>query len=311
MLKRIIPLMGTTLFLSTAVPLITTVQVQAQSRYQTVFVVPRNQVLTVLNDLEYDAQRFRRSVDKALDRSRLNNTQPEDRLNAFLYDFQQSVKRLERQYRSGAYTADDVNTVLTQGRRISRIMPRNGNIWYQANRDWEQLNQSLERLDRITVGKQYPNRNGNYRNQDYRNGNYGDGDYQNGGYQSGGNNNIYLVSSNQVNSVLANLQQNTSQFRITVSRALNQSNLNNGRQEASINSYLAGFEQSVNQLQREYSNGEPTLDNVQQVLTQGSQIDRLISSNGFIQAQVNQDWLRLRQSLQSLDQITRGTQFPV
>lgn len=275
-------MIGTALVLSTAAPLITIHAVQAQA----IFTVPSNQALSVIDNLQINTRKFRRSFNQAVNQTSLNNTEREDVLNTFLADFEKSTYQLERQYKSGSQTLDDVRMILTKGSRLDRIMPRSGNIWNEANQDWAQLRRSLGNLAQITRGTQFPVASVN------------------------GNSAIFSVPSNQVYPVLGNLQYNSFQFRRSFNQTLNQSRLNNTQREDVLRNYVAEFDRSVNQLQRQYAYGAQTADDVKDVLNRGSRIDQLLPRNGDIWVNTNRDWANLRRSLQDLARITRGTQFP-
>mgnify|MGYP006171061821 CR=1 FL=1 len=52
------------------------------------------EVERILHRIEEQSGKFRGSLDSALDRSRLDDTEREDNINAFIKEFEQETKRL-------------------------------------------------------------------------------------------------------------------------------------------------------------------------------------------------------------------------
>jgi hypothetical protein len=153
MMNRIVPLLGAVLMATATVPVINPSPLIAAG----IFKVSDRQVDDLLNRLEKDANAFRKSFDHALDRSRLNGSRREDDLNAYVGDFENATDDLQKQFDRNRRVAGDVQEVLDRGSRIEREMPRRGDEWDRANRDWEFVRRDLNDLARITYGTKFPN----------------------------------------------------------------------------------------------------------------------------------------------------------
>jgi hypothetical protein len=98
-----------------------------------------------IQSLENNTDRFRRSLDRALDRSRLNGTRAEDQINEYVDSFEQATDRLREQAEERQTAPAAAREVLTRGRRIDAFMRR-----YQfarnAENDWVRVRNDLNRL---------------------------------------------------------------------------------------------------------------------------------------------------------------------
>src|SRR3989442_9261703 len=83
------------------------------------------QVEQLMHRLKRDSDAFRKSLDSALDKSRLDGTRREDDINAFVKDFYKETKQLHEHFDSHKSTAGDVQTVLNRAAQIDQFMRRN------------------------------------------------------------------------------------------------------------------------------------------------------------------------------------------
>jgi hypothetical protein len=117
------------------------------------------------------AKDFERDMDRALDRSRANGTQREDRINDQIHQFRDAVGDLKSRVGNGRdlnRSADEARRVLEQGQQLDRVS--RGRMTSQ----WSQIQQELRYISNI-YGFRY---NGGYgrdddwrrrdRNDDYR-----------------------------------------------------------------------------------------------------------------------------------------------
>src|SRR5688500_4309706 len=117
------------------------------------------------------AKDFERDMDRALDRSRANGTQREDRINDQIHQFRDAVGDLKSRVGNGRdlnRSADEARRVLEQGQQLDRVS--RGRMASQ----WSQIQQELRYISNI-YGFRY---NGGYgrdddwrrrdRNDDYR-----------------------------------------------------------------------------------------------------------------------------------------------
>src|SRR5919106_3175723 len=113
------------------------------------------------------AKDFERNMDRALDRSRANGTQREDRINDQVHQFRDSVGDLKSRVGNGRdlnRSADEARRVLQEGQQLDRVArPR----WFDGrlSSEWSAIQRELRFLSDV-YGFRY---DGGYgRNDDYR-----------------------------------------------------------------------------------------------------------------------------------------------
>ena len=114
------------------------------------------QVQQLVNNIERNANRFRGSLDQALDRTRLDGSNREDKINQYAKDFQSATKRLRDRYNNRQAATADVQQVLTSAYQINTFMQRR-RLGGQAESDWAMLRRDLNELERV-----YFNRSGRF-----------------------------------------------------------------------------------------------------------------------------------------------------
>jgi len=98
-----------------------------------------------VNQLDRLAKDFERDMDRALDRSRVNGSQREDRINSEVHDFRRAVGELKSHVGNGRdlnRSADEARTVLQRADQVDRIArPR----WFDSRlgSEWSQIQQQL------------------------------------------------------------------------------------------------------------------------------------------------------------------------
>ena len=103
------------------------------------------EVERILHRIEQQSGKFRDSLDSALDRSRLNSTDREDDINAFIKQFDQEVRRLHDRFDERKSVAADVQSVLDRAARIDNFMRRRG-LTENAQNEWSALRVNLDQL---------------------------------------------------------------------------------------------------------------------------------------------------------------------
>lgn len=124
-----------------------------QQTYLPVEVQPRpyrvsdKQVERLLRNSEKAADAFRGSLDRALDRSRLDGTAREDDINQFVKEFNDATKQLRDRFNGRASVAADVESVLNRAGRIDLFMRRHP-LDRRAQSNWLKLRNELDQLSR-------------------------------------------------------------------------------------------------------------------------------------------------------------------
>ncbi len=104
------------------------------------------QLETVLRRIETKSDTFRTSLDRALDRSRLNESNREDNINEFVKDFENETDMLRRKFDGQTSIDMDASNLLVRAARIDDFMRRNLRREYAAQRDWRSLRTDLNLL---------------------------------------------------------------------------------------------------------------------------------------------------------------------
>lgn len=102
-------------------------------------------VRQILNRLDNRTNQFRNSMDAAIDRSRIDGTRREDRINEFIQDFDNAVEQLRSRFASRTETVADVEAVLNVATRIDRFMQRN-RLTTNAQNDWIAMRTDVSQL---------------------------------------------------------------------------------------------------------------------------------------------------------------------
>jgi alkylhydroperoxidase/carboxymuconolactone decarboxylase family protein YurZ len=105
------------------------------------------QVERLLRRTENDTEDFRQSLDRALDRSRLDGTNREDNINQFVSDFKEMTKQLRDRFDGHTSVTADVESVLTRAQRINDFMRRH-QLDRNSQRDWAKVRNGLDQLAR-------------------------------------------------------------------------------------------------------------------------------------------------------------------
>jgi hypothetical protein len=104
----------------------------------------------LIHRIETQSDVFRKSLDSALDKSRLDGTRQEDDINSFVKEFYKETKRLHEHFDSHKSTAGDVQTVLNRAAQIDQFMRRNRlKHDKEAQKEWLQLRVNLDELARV------------------------------------------------------------------------------------------------------------------------------------------------------------------
>lgn len=105
----------------------------------------RGNVRETIRQLETDTDRFKGSLDRALDHSRLDGTRAEDEINKYVKDFEEATDKLKDRAEDREYSPGLAREVLTRGRVINGFMRKN-RLQSEAEVDWSRVRSNLNRL---------------------------------------------------------------------------------------------------------------------------------------------------------------------
>jgi hypothetical protein len=105
----------------------------------------QNQMRSLITALETKTDRYRASMDRRLDNSRLDNTRTEDRISDYIAAFENATDELKNNYNARRHTADDATKVLKFGWYIDDFMRRN-RLGVASERQWTSIRTDLNTL---------------------------------------------------------------------------------------------------------------------------------------------------------------------
>jgi ABC-type transporter Mla subunit MlaD len=242
------------------------------------------EVERILHRMENQANKFRHSLDAALDRSRLNGTNREDDINAFIKNFDEQTKRLHDRFDDHKSVAADVEAVLNSAASIDQFMRRQ-HLNERAQNDWSTLRGNLDEL-----AEAY--------NVTWR-------------WESvavlGPTTVVtatpvglpYRLTDKEVERILHGIEQQSGKFRSSLDSALDRSSLNSTDREDDINAFVKEFDQEVRRLHDRFDEHKSVAADVQAVLDRAARIDSFMRRRGLTERAQN-EWSALRANLDQL-----------
>lgn len=240
----------------------------------------------ILHRIENQANTFRHSLDAALDRSRLNGTNREDDINAFIKSFDKQTKQLRDRFDDHKSVAADVEAVLNSAASIDQFMRRQP-LRERAQNDWSTLRASLDDLAAaysvswrwegvavlspttvIATPVGLP----------------------------------YRLSDKEVEQILHRIEDQSGKFRNSLDSALDRSRLNDTDREDDINAFVKEFDQEVRRLHDRFDEHKSVAADVQAVLDRAARIDGFMRRRGLTEKAQN-EWSALRANLDQLAEV--------
>jgi signal transduction histidine kinase len=243
------------------------------------------EVEKIIERIEKQSDKFRSSLDAALDRSRLDSTNREDDINAFVKEFYQSTKRLRDRFDDRKSTSPDVQGVLDRAARIEGFM-RRYRLSSRAQQDWTVLKSYL---DDLAQAYKVTWRWGVYEGV--------------GGYPPVGtvvSNVPYRVSDKEVERIINRIEKQSDKFRSRLDTALDKSRFDGSREEDNINAFVSGFYEATKRLHDHFNNRKSTEADVQSVLDRASQVDNFMRRHIQLIRRAQGDWTKLKSDLDAL-----------
>lgn len=247
------------------------------------------EVEKIIHRVEEQSDRFRSSLDSALDKSRLNGTDREDQINRFIKDFYEQTKRLHDHFDDHRSAGSDVQAVLERAARIDDFM-RINRFEAKAENDWAILKSNL---DELAAAYSVSWRWDGYRNP-YPGANYPVGTTV-GGIP-------YRVPDREVEKTLRQIEKQSDRFRSALDSALDKSRLDGTREEDDINRFVKEFYEQTKTLRDHFKDRKSTSADVQSVLDRAASIDSFMRRNRLRRNNAMREWTRLRSNL---DEIAR------
>lgn len=249
------------------------------------------EVSRIIRRIEQQSDRFRSSLDSALDKSRFNGTAREDNINAFVKNFYRETKNLHDRFNSHRSAAADVQLVLDNAARIDSFMRRYP-LSSRAQDDWFALKANLDELALAY--------NVTWRWSEYP------GGYPSGavGYPTGTEvaNIPYRVTDREVEQIIRRIEQQSDKFRSALDSSLDKSRFNGTSREDDINAFVKDFYRETKTLHDHFKDHKSTSADVQSLLERAAQIDGFMRRNR-LRGNAQKDWASLRPSLDELARV--------
>ena len=247
------------------------------------------EVEKIIRRIEQQSDRFRSSVDKALDKSRFNGSNREDDINSFIKDFYEQTKHLRDRFDKHHSASGDVEAVLNRAARIDEFMSRN-RLSSKAQEDWSALKSNLDELAAAY--------NVSWRWDGYT---AAPGIVSPSGTPVAGV--PYRVSDREVERILRAIEQQSDRFRSALDSSLDRSRLNGSRDEDDINRFVKEFYEQTKTLRDRFDDHKSTGADVQNVLDRAAAIDSFMRRNRMRDDKAAREWDRLRGNLDELAQV--------
>ena len=235
------------------------------------------QMETMLKRLETNTDRFSRSIDAALDRSRFNNTDIEDQANALVDELEFATDRLKDRADDNTVNTFDVNEVLRRGMYLDMFMQRH-DFSPASERDWRTVRFDLDQLARLY-----------------------------GVSWTWVPQTIHSSTLNKAwaRQIIQRLEETTDQFRSSFDSGLDRSRIDGSAYEDFMNNVMAQFERSVDKLEEDAGSSRqlnPT--DIRLALNNAAAIDDFLRRH-TLPARSRRDWARVKANLDDLAFVNR------
>ncbi|MGI8733965.1 MAG: hypothetical protein ACR2LM_11800 [Pyrinomonadaceae bacterium] len=256
----------------------------------------------IIHRIEQQSDRFRSSLDAALDKSRFNGSNQEDDINTFVKDFYQQTKTLHDRFDDHKSTAPDVQSVLERAVRIDSFMRRYP-LSSHAQDDWSTLKINLDELAAAY--------DVSWRWSDYATGYpQASGGYPSSSVTSPSETMVsgvpYRITDREVEKLLHRIEQQSDKFRSALDAALDKSRLNGTRSEDEINTFVKDFYSQTKTLHEHFDDHKSTNADVQSVLDRASRIDEFMRRNR-LKKNADKEWSKLKANLDELARVYNVT----
>jgi hypothetical protein len=237
------------------------------------------QVGELIRRVETSADRFRATLDGALDRSRYDGTRSEDNINTLIQNFENATDNLRDRFNRRGSTASDVQRVMEQANYINSFMLSN-RLNARAQSDWATVRTNLNAL-----ASAY-NVNSDWNQQ---------------GTIGGSTTTTlpYRLGDQQLRQIIQRIENRTDRFRASVDTALDRTRYDGTRAENNINQFVRDFENATDSLRDRFNSRNSATGDVENVLQRAAYIDDFMRRNNLTR-RAEDDWSLLKTDLNAL-----------
>ncbi len=258
-----------------------------------------------VKSLRDQARQFEKTLDRELDRSRIDGSQREDNLNKLAGKFKNAAEDLDDEYegrRNERASTDEARKVLNLASQLDQALSasRIGRNSFAVSQAWTGIERNLVTISRAynynyngQYGRNSGGNNGSYGNNDgpYGNnrGNQGNGPYGNNRGNGNGGNNRY----GNLNGTISNLKYKARVFENTLD------NNRNNRNNSNLENLSDRFKNAVDDLADEYNDRDNGYQEAQRVLSIARQLDSEVARTG-VDRNIRSDWNSIENDLNTL-----------
>jgi len=226
----------------------------------------------ILTRLDQTAGTFRKSLDHGLDRSSLDGTRREDRINDFVKNFAKTTDRLKEKFNDHNQASGLVRDVLVSAQDIDRFMAEH-RLSSQAQDDWSNVRGVLDDLARAYSVT----------------------------WSWNGTPEVSRVGDKDVKSLLGRIESAADRFRSSLKSALDHSSVDGSGGEDEINGYVHEFERATDNWKSHFGDHDTASNDAEEVLRRAQAIDDFMAEHPLTD-RAQQDWSSLRTTLDELAQ---------
>jgi outer membrane murein-binding lipoprotein Lpp len=238
----------------------------------------------LIDRLERDSDQFRQSLDSSLDRSRLDGSRAEDRINDFIKDFEASTDRLKDRFDDDRSASATVQEVLERGARIDRFVT-NHRLTGRAYDDWRRVRTDLDELaSAYSVAWTWP---------------VVEVTVVDPNAPVVGERHARRINDNDVKSIISRMDSHAEHFRHSLDEALDHSRFNHTGAEDDINAFVKNFERSTERLKDHFGKHNAAGDDAEEVMRRAARIDSFMRAHE-LSSRAQEDWRALRRDLDEL-----------
>jgi hypothetical protein len=234
------------------------------------------QVSNILQRLAQSSDRFRNSLDAAVEQSRADG-RPENDINSFERDFQNATNQLNDRFNRRRAGAADVRNVLQKASPINDFISRR-RFAAQAQNDWASVRSNLDALasayalnwqwNQQTVPPVSTSRS-------------------------------YRLSDRELDQLIQRIETGGDTFRSSLTDAFDRSRYDQTRSEGKMNDAVGGFKNATDQLRNRFDARQSVVGDVEHLLQQAIPVDAYMRHNKLTDRAQN-DWSTLRSDLEGL-----------
>jgi hypothetical protein len=223
-----------------------------------------------LTRLEQHSDAFRKSLDRALDRSEIDHTSLENGINQYVKDFERATDALEKDFSHHDAAPGLVTEVLRRAMSIDEFMRLN-RLTPEAQRDWSLIRGDLDILataysvEWTWTGEPVATR----------------------------------VSDDEVKVLLGRIEKQADAFKSSLDGALDRSSYNGTSAEDEINGYVGAFEHATDEWKSHFGDRSTASRDATEVLRRAQSIDVFMATHE-LNPETHDRWMALRATLDDL-----------